>query len=352
MRDRVVGSLDLGCIRVQPMGRGDPGSPLDDDAMPPQKCLRRLSARVVWGALCATACSLPGVPLAAQGRVAAALTTAEVTAAAADDEWRDLDPEYTVYMELEGGRVVMELAPEFAPRHVENVRALVRGGYFDGGAVTRSQDNYVVQWARRSLDEGQALPDGIHGALPAEFEVAARGLPFTPIPDGDVYAPEAGFVRGFPSGRDPQTGTLWMAHCYGVVGVPRGNDPESGSGQGLYAVIGHAPRHLDRNLSMVGRVVAGMEHLSTLPRGTESLGRYESRDEWVTIESVRLESDVPVVERTPLQVLRTDSRSFSDLILAARSRHEQFFVYPTHRIDLCNVPVPTRIVASEPSGSG
>ena len=273
---------------------------------------------------------------------AAHLTTAEVTAAASDEEWRDLDPENTLYLDLSEGRVIIELAPGFAPLHVDNIRALVRGGYFDGGSVTRSQDNYVVQWARRPLEEGLELPPSIATALPPEFEVDAAGLPFTAIPDPDVYAPEAGFVRGFPAGRDPVSETVWMAHCYGAVGVPRGNDPGSGSGSGLYAVIGHSPRHLDRNLTMVGRIVEGMEHLSTLPRGTGPLGRYESEDEWVPLETVRLGSDVPPGQRSRLQILRTDSRAFRDLILAARSRHEEFFVYPSDRIGLCNIPVPTR----------
>ena len=236
----------------------------------------------------------------------------------------------------------MELAPEFAPRHVVNVKALVRGGYLDGGGINRAQDNYVVQWGTRPLADGESLPDHIARSLPAEFEVAAPDLPFTQIVDDDVYAPEAGFVRGFPAGRDPSTGVAWMAHCYGVVGVARGNDPDSGSGAALYVVIGHAPRHLDRNLSMVGRVVSGMEHLSTLPRGTSALGRYASRDEWVPLERVRLGSDMAPGERAPLEVMRTDSQSFRDLIVATRSRHEDFFVVPTDRVELCNVRVPVR----------
>lgn len=301
------------------------------------------------GILCLVGSSGPAAPLSAQdrGREAASRSAAEVTEAASDDEWRVLDPENTVYIELPGGQVVLELAPEFAPRHVENIKALVRGGYFDAGAVQRSQDNYVVQWARRPLEEGEALPDHIASALPAEFEAKGAGLPFTRIPDEDVYAPEAGFVRGFPSGRDPESDSMWMAHCYGVVGVPRGNAPGSGSGAGLYVVIGHAPRHLDRNLSMVGRVVAGMEHLSTLPRGTGTLGRYETPEEWVLLESARMGSDLAPAARAQLQVLRTDSRSFRDLIMAARSRHEEFFVYPSDRIELCNVRVPTRPLGSD-----
>ena len=289
------------------------------------------------------------VPLLGQdrGRGDAARTAAEVTAAATDDEWRGLDPENTIYIELSSGRVILELAPEFAPRHVENIKALVRGGYFDGGAVNRSQDNYVVQWAPRSLGEDESLPAHIAPALPAEFEVAGSGLPFTRIPDEDVYAPEAGFVGGFPAGRDPALGLTWLAHCYGVVGVARGNDPGSGSGAGLYVVIGHAPRHLDRNLSMVGRVVSGMEHLSTLPRGTGPLGRYESREQWVAFESVRMGADVPASERAQMEILRTDSPSFKDLMMAARSRNEEFFVYPSDKIGLCNIRVPTRALGSD-----
>jgi peptidylprolyl isomerase len=277
---------------------------------------------------------------------APARSAAEVMESIRDDEWRTLDPESTVYLELPGGQVVLELAPRFAPRHVENIRALVRGGYFDEGAVGRSQDNYVAQWGPRPLMEGEEFAPEIATALPAEFEVAMNGG-FTPVPDGDVYAPEAGFVDGFPVGRDPSAGVMWMAHCYGVVGVARGNDPGSGNGGGLYAVTGHSPRHLDRNLSMVGRVVSGMEHLSSLPRGTGPLGTYETPGERVPIASARMGSDVPVAERAQIELLRTDSDSFRYLIMAVRSRTEDFFVHPTDRIGLCNVRMPTR-----PMGGG
>jgi peptidylprolyl isomerase len=269
-------------------------------------------------------------------------TAQEVIDAAPDDAWRELDPDNTLYFGVAGERVVVELAPEFAPAHVENIKALVRGGYLDGGAINRAQDNYVVQWGTRPLADGESFPDDIARSLPAEFEVAAAELPFTPIVDGDVYAPEAGFVRGFPAGRDPASGVTWMAHCYGVVGVARGNDPDSGSGSALYVVIGHSPRHLDRNLSMVGRVVSGMEHLSTLPRGTSALGRYASREEWVPLEEARLGSDMSPEERAPLEIMRTESQSFRDLVVASRSRHEDFFVFPTNRVGLCNVRVPVR----------
>lgn len=284
--------------------------------------------------------------VAAQDEAAspASRSPSEVMASSADEEWRPLDPESTVYLDLPEGRVVVELAPWAAPRHVENVRALVRGGFFDGGAVERSQDNYVVQWGSRPLEEGESLPPHIAATLPAEFEVPAEGLAFTALPDGDVYAPEAGFVRGFPVGRDPEAGVAWIAHCYGVVAVSRGNDPDSGNGSGLYVVIGHAPRHLDRNLTVVGRVVEGIEHLSTLPRGTGSLGFYETREERTPIAAAAMGSDLPPEERAGLELLDTDSPSFSDLLLAARSRVEEFFVHSPDRLDLCNARLPARPV--------
>jgi len=272
-------------------------------------------------------------------------TPAEVVAAAADDEWRRLEPDNTVYFERPGGRVMLELAPWAAPRHVENLVALVRGGYFDGGAVVRSQDNYVAQWSARELAEGGA--DGIAPALPGEFWVGVGDLPFTPLPDPDVYAPQAGFTRGFPVGRDPGLGQTWIAHCYGAVGVARGNDPDSGNASSLYAVTGHGPRHLDRNASMVGRVVAGMEHLSTLPRGTDRLGFYAAPEEQVPIVSASMGSDLPPEERIQLELLTTESASFRDFVMAYRSRVEEWFVHRASRVDLCNVRIPTRAIGSE-----
>src|SRR5579859_7157003 len=70
---------------------------------------------------------------------------AEILAASQPPDWRALDPENTLYLELPAGRVVIEFALEFAPHHVANVKALAREHYYDGLAIVRSQDNYVVQ---------------------------------------------------------------------------------------------------------------------------------------------------------------------------------------------------------------
>lgn len=270
-------------------------------------------------------------------------TTAEVLARAGTDDWRDVDPEHTLYLDLPGGRVVIELAPAFAPRHVANIRSLAKARYWEGLAVVRSQENYVVQWgdpaagteAARSLGEAAA-------SLPPEFERSADGVPFARLADGDVYAPEVGFSHGFPAARDPERGKAWLAHCTGMVGAGRGDTADSGNGAELYVVIGHAPRHLDRNITLVGRVLRGMEHLSTLPRGTGPLGFYADASQYVAIRSLRLASTVPAEQRMRLQVLRTDTPLFQAYVDSRRHRREAWFLDAVGRVSLCNVPLPVR----------
>ena len=271
-------------------------------------------------------------------------TMTEVLAAAKPADWRVLDPEHTLYLELERGRVVIELAPAFAPRHVANIRALAREQYYDGLAILRVQENYVVQWGDPASDDAskaRAMKDASR-ALPPEFVRASGALPFTRIPDLDGYAPEVGFSGGFPAGRDPKRREAWLAHCYAMVGAGRGETADSGSGAELYVVIGHAPRHLDRNITLVGRVVQGMEHLTTLPRGTGPLGFYENPAQHVKIRAVKLAADVPAGERVQLEVLRTDTPTFTALVESRRNRRDSWFKVPAGHVELCNVPIPVR----------
>jgi peptidylprolyl isomerase len=167
-------------------------------------------------------------------------------------------------------------------------------------------------------------------------------LAFTRLPDPDGYAPEVGFSGGFPAARDSKLGQAWLAHCYAMVGAGRDNAVDSGNGAELYVVIGHAPRQLDRNIALVGRVVQGMERLATLPRGSGSLGFYEQPTQHVPIRRVRVAADVPEAERTRLEVLRTDTATFDALVEARRNRRDEWYKLPAGYIDLCNVPIPVR----------
>ena len=265
---------------------------------------------------------------------------AEILSASQPSDWRPLDPENTLYLELASGRVVIELAPKFAPRHVAHIRALAREQYYDGLVIERVQDNYVVQWGD---PDDQRSTGSVAKAVAAEFSRSAEGLEFTLLRDPDTYAPEVGFVDGFPAARDPRLHRAWLAHCYGMVGAGRDNDADSGGGRELYAVIGQSPRQLDRNVTLLGRVVQGIELLSSLPRGTGPLGFYQHPSERIPIRSIRIAADVPEPQRSHLEVLRTDTKTFDDLVESRRNRREEWYKVPAGRIDLCNVPLPVRV---------
>ena len=269
-------------------------------------------------------------------------TMADVLAAAKPSDWRTLDPENTLYMELAGGRVIIELAPEFAPQHVANVRTLVRGKYFDGLTIVRSQDNFVVQWADPAEADHKKSVGEAKNKLTPEFDRPAAGLKFVALPDPDTYAAQTGFVSGFPAARDKADGTAWPVHCYSMVGAGRDNEVDTGPGTEIYVVSGHAPRQLDRNVALFGRVVYGMELLAVMPRGPAPMGFYDKAEQRVPIREIRMAADVPADQRTKLELLRTDTQTFTDLIEARRNRQDEWYKHKAGRIDVCNVPLVVR----------
>ena len=269
-------------------------------------------------------------------------TPAELLAQSPASDWRLIDPANTLYMELPQGRVVIELAPHFAPNVAENIRTLARAGYYDGLAIVRVQDNFVAQWG----DPDEKNPKSLGAArktIAPEFTHDAKGFAFTKLPDPDTYAPETGFSAGFPAARDPKSGRAWLVHCYGMVGVGRDNAEDSGNGAELYAIIGNAPRLLDRNITVVGRVVQGIELLSPLKRGTGALGFYEKAEERTPIREVKLASELPPGKRVPLEALRTDSATFRTLLDMRRFRKDDWYKVPAGHIDVCNVTLPVRV---------
>ncbi|HEY8329457.1 MAG TPA: peptidylprolyl isomerase [Rhodanobacter sp.] len=275
-------------------------------------------------------------------------TAKEILAKSTPAEWRTPDPQNLLFMQLPNGRVVIELAPDFTPLHAANIRTLVRGHYFDGLAIIRVQDNFVTQWGDPNDDENgdknniRSLGKASKTPPPEFTRAIDLKLPWTALPDGDVYAPEVGFSEGFPVARDPASGQQWLAHCYGMVGVARDVAPETGSGSSLYAVIGQAPRRLDRNLAVAGRVLEGMPLLSGLPRGAEPMGFYTKPEQRITIESVKLAADIPAKQRPAIEVLRTDSASFAALVEAKRNGRNAFYAKPAGKVDLCSIDVPVR----------
>lgn len=299
----------------------------------------------------ALAAAAPAAPLAAQDAAQVA-SPPEIVAAAPAGEWVAIAPADLLVMDLapdakgRARRVVIQLLPApFSQGWIGNIRKLAAAHWWDGTSVNRAQDNYVVQWGDPDGDDktrAKPLPPGLiengqaaylapRFALPAEADAA-------PAFGADAYAPETRIVAGWPVGLDKDH--AWPLHCYGMVGVGRDNPPDTGSGAELYAVIGHAPRQLDRNIALVGRVIEGIEHLSTLPRGTASIGFYATAAERVPITAIRNGADVPGLPR--YQYLSTSGGAFARYAAARANRRDTFYVQPAGGVDACNVPVPIR----------
>ena len=268
------------------------------------------------------------------------LTPTDIVTAAPPGAWKTISSDDLLVLDLRsGGRVVVQLAPEFAPVHVANIQALARGKYWDGATIYRVQDNYVAQWGLNESDK--PWPAGVTAKPPAEYTRALKGLAVKPLGFADPYAPAAGFVNGWPVAYSPKAGWANLAHCYGSVGVGRDLSPDTGTGGELYAAI--APiRHLDRNIAVVGRVIDGIDKLSSLPRGTEALGFYKDKSAFVPIASIRIASNIPAAERPAYEYLDTASASFATYLRVRANRKDDFYIRPAGGVDLCNVQVPVR----------
>lgn len=256
-----------------------------------------------------------------------------------DSDWRSIPDDELLVMTLAGNkRVVIRLAPRYAPVHVDNMRKLARAHWWDGASVYRVQENYVAQWG--DVTEKKPLPPGVVANPPAEYD-GPRYDAVTRMTRPDPYAAQAGHsADGWPVAGNGQR--AWLPHCYAMVGVARDLAPSTGSGAELYTLIGHSPRHLDRNVAVVGRVVEGMEHLSTLTRGTGDLGFYAPDQVPTPIVSVRLVSDLPVSERPRYQYRAADNVRFAAWLKGRENRQPPFFEVPAGGADVCNAMPPVR----------
>lgn len=292
-------------------------------------------------ALLALAVSAPVPAQTAATRLAAAAPVpAQATPAdAIDADWHMIPDNDILVVTLAGGhQVFIQLAARYAPAHVANIRKLAEARWWDGTSVYRVQDNYVTQWG--GGDSPKELPPLVIKRPPPEYEWSHYdGV--TTLAHTDPYATRTGHsADGWPLATDGKT--AWIPHCYGMVGVARDLAPDTGSGSELYAVIGHAPRHLDRNIAIVGKVIEGMGWLSSLPRGVGNMGVYQKNETPVPVLSARLASQLPEDERPHFQYRATDNDRFAAWIKARENRAPPFFTVPAGGADICNVQAPTR----------
>ena len=288
----------------------------------------------------------------AHAQAGAVLSPPEIVATATSGEWVPIAPSDLVVMDLapdaagHARRVVIQLLPApFSQGWIGNIRKLAAAHWWDGTSVNRLQDNYVAQWGDPNSDDkarAKPLPEGLIENSQASYVAARFALPASAdhalALGADAYAPETRIIAGWPVGLDKDH--AWPLHCYGMVGVGRDNPPDTGTGAELYAVVGQAPRQLDRNIALVGRVIEGIDLLSSLPRGTGPIGFYKTAAERVPIVSVRNGGDVPGLPA--YQMLSTDGATFARYAAARANRRDTFFIAPAGGVDACNVPVPVR----------
>ena len=317
-------------------------------------------------AACAHQSEPPIAPVAAVPAPVAAPaeppTPASVIAAAPASAWKPIDPTDLLVMDLapdasgKARRVVIQLIPPpFSEGWTSNIRKLAQAHWWDGTSVYRVVDNWVAQWG--DVDETKPLPEGMRVVPKGEYVKETSGGPEASIvlwePRQyleDAYADWTWFEDGWPIAyqisEDTRVLSRWPTHCYASVGVARDTET-TGTGSELYAVIGHAPRQLDRNIAVVGRVIEGIEHLSTLPRGEGEAGVYDDPALRVPIVSVRPGEELADVERPRFEYLASESASFADYVQVRANRHDAFYTVPAGGIDICNVQVPIRRVPGE-----
>ena len=261
--------------------------------------------------------------------------------AASEPTWRQVEAENLVLMDLTEGQVLIELNPVFAPKTVAQFRSLVQSRFYEGLSFYRVIDGFVAQGGDGSdLGELSDVP-----LIDAEFERDwTDSMPFTPAQQPDLFAPQTGFSNSFAVARDPKAGVGWLTHCPGVVAMARNEDPDS-SRTDFYIVIGQAPRYLDRNMNVFGRVIHGMPVVQRIHRGPENNnGIITDETASTRIRSVKLASDLPESERPTVYVLDTASEGFVELLQERRDRNQRFFRQrPPQVIDVCQVPLGARL---------
>ena len=270
-----------------------------------------------------------------------ALASASTAEAAKEPVWREVDPDRLVFMELQEGLAIIELNPLFAPKTVRQFRELVQQGFYDGLSFYRVIEGFVAQGGDGSdLGERSNIP-----LIEAEFEREwSEEFAYTRAQKPDFFAPETGFIDGFAVGRDPDKNTAWLTHCPGIVAMAR-NDGADSSRTDFYFVIGQAPRYLDRNMNVFGRVIHGMEVVQKIRRGPAADNGI-IRDDTASsrIRSIRLANDIPEEERLKAYVLDTSSKGFAELLRDRRERRQRFFHHkPPQVLDVCQVPMAGRV---------
>jgi len=225
--------------------------------------------------------------------------------------WRALDPEHTLYIDTTQGRIVVELVPEAAPRHVSRIKELTREGFYDGLVFHRVIEGFMAQTGD-PLGTGQG--DSDKPDLQAEFEFRrSAATPFAPLPNGEATR---GFVRTLSVATQPDAmmtltkdaaAAAWGLHCPGVASMARTNDPNSANSQ--FFLMRGVSTGLDRKYTAWGRVIWNQAAVMKL-----AVGEPPARPDRML--KVRIAADLPAGERPPLYVLDAGGPAFAEQVAA------------------------------------
>jgi peptidylprolyl isomerase len=239
-----------------------------------------------------------------------------------------------VYLTTDTGLIVIELAPFIAPKHVAKFKALVNEGFYNGLDFYRVIDGFVTQGG----DVTEKKPSKYRATLVAEFtRPLTKASDFVTVQSPEFLAQETGFLQGFAAGRSLSDQQEWLLHCPGAVAMARNNGADSASTD-FYIVIGQAPRHLDRNMSVFGQVIYGMEHTQAMRRGNPNVdgGVIADVTKRSKIISAKLGNRVGMSQQINFTRNLVTDDEFQARLQGARTLDNDFFHYKGNgNLDVC-----------------
>ena len=258
-------------------------------------------------------------------------------AAPAASEWRTVAPENLLIIDTTKGRILVELAPIAAPKHVERIRMLAQRGFYDGIVWHR-----VIDWFMAQTGDPLGTGDGQspYPDLEGEFTFRRDGtMPFVAV--ARPMGGEVGFINSLPVQTQPDAAMAltgdgkvhgWGLYCPGVAGMARGDDNDSANSQ--FFLMRQAYPALEKRYTVWGAVVSGLDVVRALKVGDGDNGAVTSEPDRMI--RVRVAADLPEAERPVVQVLAARSATFGSLVEAARRARGADF-------SACDVQLPVQV---------
>ena len=257
-------------------------------------------------------------------------------------KWRTVAAENLAVMTLPHGKVIIELAPQFSPNHVERFKSLIKQDHYNGNKFYRVIDGFVAQAGPDSGSKQDASVKPI--ALEGDWSID-KHWQMTLVQEKDLFAEQTGFKQGFALAANPSEQKAWLTHCPGAIAMARKNSADSATSH-FYINNGQAPRYLDRIMTVFGRVVYGMNHVQAIQRTEVVEGDDAVKPaDYTPIVDFSMMSDLPESQQWVVKVENTDNQAFAKRVDKRRKRaHAFFFKKPPPVLDVCQFPVSTKII--------